>query len=208
MPVATDQREIYVSVDRRLGERLAAVDQLRPEQRSLRVGWLFVAGRTVEDGGRSRRVFHPLVTVPVRVKRLAGTRLVPAGDVEVSDLIADREARETLEHGVEMGGGALDGMTTVEVASSLLVRLSRLRQFARSAAAAAHLPASQLIPASGGPDDLMRREGLVIVAGTGVYAVHETGGTSRELPTHVGHRGRSTSRPPSTRCASTSTTLR
>lgn len=49
VPVATDQREIYVSIDRRLGERLAAVDQLRPAQRSLRVGWLFVAGRTVEE---------------------------------------------------------------------------------------------------------------------------------------------------------------
>ena len=179
VPVAPDQREIYVSIDRRLGERLAAVDQLRPAQRSLRVGWLFVAGGTVEDGGRSRRVFHPLVTVPVRVERLAGTRLVPEGDVEVSDLIADRRVRETLEHGVEMGGGALEGMATVDVASSLLARLSRLQQFAHSAAAAAHLPASQLVPVRGGPDDLMRREGLVIVAGTGVYAVHQTGGTSR-----------------------------
>jgi hypothetical protein len=178
--VATDQREIYVPIDRRLGERLAAVDQLRPAQRSLRVGWLFVTGRTVEDGGRSRRVFHPLVTVPVRVERLAGARLVPAGDVEVSDLIADRAARETLERGVELGGGALDGTTTtVEVAPALLARLGRLQKFARSAAAAAHLPATQLIPATGGPDDLMRQEGLVIVAGTGVYAVHETGGTSR-----------------------------
>lgn len=97
----------------------------------------------------------------------------------MSDLIADRAVRETLEQGVEMGGGALDGMATVEVASTLLARLGRLQQFARSAAGAAQLPASQLIPARGGPDDLMRREGLVIVAGTGVYAVHETGGSSR-----------------------------
>ena len=180
VPVAADQRDIYVPIDRRLGERLAAVDQLRPAQRSLRVGWLFVAGRTEDDDGRPRRVFHPLVTVPVRVERLAGTRLVPAGDVEISDLIADRAVREALEQGVELGGGALDGTATaVEVAPALLARLWRLQQFARSAAAAAHLPATQLIPATAGPEELMRRPGLVIVAGTGVYAVHETGGTSR-----------------------------
>ncbi len=56
-------------IDRKFGERLAAIDQLRAGQRPLRVGWLFVAGRSVGEEGRSRRVFHPLVTIPVRVVR-------------------------------------------------------------------------------------------------------------------------------------------
>jgi hypothetical protein len=63
---APDQGLREVPIDRRFGSRLAAVDQLRPTQRSLRAGWLFVAGRVVAGDGRSRRVFHPLVTVPVR----------------------------------------------------------------------------------------------------------------------------------------------
>lgn len=179
MHAATDHTERYVGLDRRLGERLAAVDQLRPAQRSLRVGWLFVAGRTLDGDGRARRVFHPLVTVPVRVDRLLGTNLVPAGDVQVSELIADQAVREELEQGVELGGGAFDGMTTSEVAPAFLIRLKRLQQFARSVATAAGLPATQLIPATGGPDEMMRHEGLVIAAGAGVYAIHETGGTSR-----------------------------
>jgi hypothetical protein len=168
-----------VTIGRKFGERLAAVDQVRPGQRSLRVGWLFVAGRTVGDDGRSWRVFHPLVTVPVRVDRLSGTHLVPAGDAEVSELVADRGAREELERGIEFGGGALEGLAEHSVPTALLTRLDRLQHFARSAATAAGLPAADVVPASEGPDRLMRNDGMVIVAGAAVYAIHETGGTSR-----------------------------
>lgn len=49
----------YADVERRFAEQLAAVDQLRPGQRSLRVGWLFVAGTMRTEDGRSRRCSIP-----------------------------------------------------------------------------------------------------------------------------------------------------
>ena len=165
-------------LDRQFAERLAAIDQIRPNQRSLRVGWLFVAGQTRSDDGRRQRVFHPLVTVPVRIERLFSD-VVPAGDTRASELIADRRKRWELEEAIELGGGALAAITDIGVPANLLSRLPRLRSFARAAAAAANLPATELVPASAGPDALMRSEGLVIVAGVGIYAVHETGGSSR-----------------------------
>ncbi|MBW3546572.1 MAG: ATP-binding protein [Actinobacteria bacterium] len=170
------------AVDRRFGERLAAVDQIRPERRSLRVGWLFVAGRVVTGEGRSRRVFHPLVTIPVRVERppaVGDARLVPAGDVEITELVDDSETREQLEMSLEVGGGALDGMTGVAVPAALLGRLHRLRGFAGDLASAAGLPTTEIVPVERGPDDLARSTQLVVVAGVGVYAVHETGGSGR-----------------------------
>ena len=165
-------------MDRDFAERLAAIDQIRPAQRSLRLGWLFVAGQTPAGEGRTHRVFHPLVTIPVRIERMT-SHVVPAGDAELSDLITDRALRRELERSIEFGGGALDGVTEVEIPTTLLARLPRLQGFARSAASAANLPARQLVPASAGPDALMRFKGLQIVAGAGIYAVHETGGTSR-----------------------------
>ena len=175
---ATEQRLGPEVMDRAFAERLAAIDQIRPTQRSLRLGWLFVAGQTSAGEGRPQRVFHPLVTVPVRIERIT-SYLLPAGDAELSDLITDRGLRRDLEAAIELGGGALDGLTEVEIPAGLLARLSRLQGFARSAAAAANLPARQLVPASAGPDALMRSKGLQVVAGAGIYAVHETGGTSR-----------------------------
>lgn len=165
-------------IDREFAERLAAIDQIRPTRRSLRLGWLFVAGQTPAGEGRPQRVFHPLVTIPVRIERIT-SHVVPAGDAELSDLIIDRARRRDLERSIEFGGGALDVIAQVEVPASLLARLPRLQGFARSAAAAANLPARQLVPASAGPDALMRSKGLQIVAGAGIYAVHEIGGTSR-----------------------------
>jgi hypothetical protein len=56
-------------IDRRIGERLAAVDRIRPDHQSVRVGWLFVAGRRPLPDGRMQRVLHPLLSAPVRVHR-------------------------------------------------------------------------------------------------------------------------------------------
>lgn len=171
-----------VGIDRSFGERLAAVDQVRPEQRSLRMGWLFVAGRAAGEDGRPRRVFHPLVTVPVRAVRppaLGSARLVPAGDVEISELVDDWDERSRLEAHLQLGGGALDGMRDVTIPAALLARLDGLQRFARATASAARLPASRVVPAGDGPEKLMRSEGLVIVAGVGVFATHDTGTASR-----------------------------
>ena len=184
-PLTDDTAARRVDVDRRFGERLAAVDQIRPGQRSLRVGWLFVAGRTATTDGpgppRRRRVFHPLVTVPVRVDRaiVGDAGLVPAGDVELTPLVEEPVARQDLESHIQLGGGALDGLGDSAVPEPLLGRLDRLTRFARSAAAAAGLDATRVIPAVAAPDALMRDDGLVIVAGAAVYAIHETGDSSR-----------------------------
>jgi len=63
------QVPVGISIERRFGERLAAIDRIRPgQQRSLRVGWLFVAGRRPLGDGRMQRVFHPLLSVAYRSK--------------------------------------------------------------------------------------------------------------------------------------------
>ncbi len=171
-----------VPIDRQFGERLAAVDQIRAERRSLRVGWLFVAGRTTTEEGKTRRVFHPLVTIPVRVQRppaLGKALLLPAGDAEISELVTDRDVRHELESHIEFGRGALGSVSSAEVPLALLPRLEHLQRYARSVADAAGLAANRMVSASDGPDGLMRSEGLVIVAGVGVYAISVVGESSR-----------------------------
>ncbi len=169
------------AVDREVAERLAAVDQIRPSYRSIRVGWLFVAGRLDTGDGATRRVFHPLVSAPVKPRRppIGGGRLVLDGDAEVSELITDRVERHRLERSVQTGGGSLLGSRSTEIPVAQLRRLGQLEKWARDAAAAAGLPTAGIVPATAGPDRLMDRHGLTIVAGLGVYADHETGTTSR-----------------------------
>ncbi|MDY7105350.1 MAG: AAA domain-containing protein [Actinomycetota bacterium] len=179
---APDQTIRVAALDRQFGERLAAVDQIRPGQRSIRVGWLFLAGRIDDGESRSRRVFLPLVSVPVRVERpmaFGDARLLPAGDVELTDLVTDLEARTRLESKIELGGGALAGTNDPAIPRALLNRLGSLRRFAQDAADAADLPTRRLIPATQNPDRLMRDDSLSIVAGVGVYAAHETATSSR-----------------------------
>jgi hypothetical protein len=171
-----------VTVERGFGERLAAVDQLRPGQRSIRVGWLFVAGRTQDAQGRARRVFLPLVSVPVRVERPAAfgdASLVLAGDVQVTERVADAEVRAQLESEIQLGGGALEDLRDPAIPVALLGRLGSLQRFAQQVADAAGLPARRFIPATESPDRLMKDDSLAIVAGVGIYASHDTGTTSR-----------------------------
>lgn len=171
-----------ISIERSFGERLAAIDRIRPgEQRSLRVGWLFVAGRRPLGDGRMQRVFHPLVTVPVRVvvpPMLGSTGLHAAGDVEVTSLVTDPHRRHQLEASYEVGGGALDTVQRTEIDEVLLRRLDRLRAFAVEASEAAGFEVSGLEPVSAGPDKLLRRKVLTVVAGLGVYTAQDVGGHS------------------------------
>ena len=170
-----------VTMDRGEGERLAAIDRIRPEQRSLRVGWLFVAGRRPVGGGRSQRVFHPLLSVPVRIvlpPLLGQAQVVPAGDVSVTDLVTDQALRRRLEAGCELGGGALDAIDDVTIPPGLLERLERLRTFAVTAAGAAGFEARVLRRATAGPEDLLRSDGLCVVAGVGIFTATEIGGLS------------------------------
>ena len=171
-----------VQIDRKFAERLAAVDQIRPNQHSLRAGWLFVAGRADEEQAAGRRVLHPLVTVPVRVRvgsPLTPATLVPAGDVSLTPRITDPDRRAALYRQMEFGGGALSDLTTPVVPGPLLARLGRLQRFGLAAAQAAGFPSNQVVPAGDGPDLTMRRETLAVLAGVAIYAVHETHGLSR-----------------------------
>jgi hypothetical protein len=180
--LGSGHQDNHAIVDSAFGNRLAAVDQVRIGQRSLRAGWLFVAGRMPGTDGRPHRVFQPLVTVPVRVRRhnaFGGASLVPAGDAELTELITDREVRFTLERDIPIGGGALEGVRDTAIPSALITRLDTLAGFARAAAAAAGLPATHVVPAQMSPDALMRTEPLVIVAGVGVYAIQAVVPTGR-----------------------------
>ena len=172
-----------IPLDRRLADELWAVDEIRPEERNLRLGFLFLAGRTTDAEGKARRILRPLVTMPVRVQRasaLTGAKLVAAGDAEVTDLISDRAVANRFEADLHFGGGAFDTLDDVAVPPALLGRLPRLHQFAEELAAAAGYPVARVVGATKGPEQLLRTAtDLAVVAGAAVYVTHETGGTSR-----------------------------
>ena len=78
-------------------DRLAALDALHREERILRRGWGFIAGRAELDGAQ-RKVRVPLLSQPVRLVRgLTGYRIVPAGDIEITGLLEDRELAAAME---------------------------------------------------------------------------------------------------------------
>lgn len=78
-------------------DRLAALDALHRDERILRRGWGFVAGRT-EIEGTPRKVRVPLVSQPVRLDRnIGGYRIVPAGDLGITPLIEDRDLAAVME---------------------------------------------------------------------------------------------------------------
>jgi hypothetical protein len=172
-------------IDADFGERLAAVDELRLEQRSLRVGWLFVAGRAPDGRGGTQSVFQPLVTIPVAAQRtMFRTRLVPVGDAELTPLITDSETRLRLEEHMEFGSGALLG-DSVTVDDVLLQRLWRLREFAIDAGRAAGFDVNGIVSVTGGPDAMAGAREPRVVAGVAVYALHDAGGLSRAATLHA-----------------------
>lgn len=161
------------SIDRSFASYLAKFDRLNGE-RSLRIGWLFVAG-TLEGPDRKRtKVFWPLVSRSVRIvlPELVGPAGVnPVGDTEITTRITDRDQRHLLEEEMQFGGGALDDVRTEAVYEGLLARLTRLTDFAYRSAHAAGAPVLRgLVPADAAPEAFTRRDKLVVVAGVGVYA--------------------------------------
>ena len=85
-------------------DRLAALDALHRDERILRRGLAFVVGAADLDGGR-RRVRLPLLAQPVRLERARrGYRVVPAGDLELTALIEDRELAARLEAAPGLAG--------------------------------------------------------------------------------------------------------
>ncbi len=98
----------------------------------LRLGWIWIVGHT-DDGP----VRFPLVSMPVRCSP-DWVNLLPAGDAEVSAVVADPAARVALEP-VEIGGGGL-AASDASIDPALLARLPRLSAWAAGAAAAAGFP--------------------------------------------------------------------
>ncbi|GAB7037405.1 MULTISPECIES: AAA domain-containing protein [Catenuloplanes] len=87
----------------RVGDRFAGLDALHREERVLRRGLGWVLGST-EIGGVRRRVRVPLVSQPVRVERGLRGRLLPAGDLEITPLLADRGLAARFEEASGLGG--------------------------------------------------------------------------------------------------------
>lgn len=87
----------------RVGDRFAGLDALHREERVLRRGWGWVLGRA-EIGGTLRRVRVPLVSQPVRIERGLRNRLLPAGDLEITPLLADRALAARFEEASGLGG--------------------------------------------------------------------------------------------------------
>src|SRR5690349_17598546 len=78
-------------------ERRAALDALHREERILHRGWGFLAG-SVEIEGKPRKIRLPLLSQPVHHDRsLLAYKVVPAGDMQVTPLVADRELAAALE---------------------------------------------------------------------------------------------------------------
>ncbi|MCP3786539.1 AAA domain-containing protein [Micromonospora sp. A3M-1-15] len=85
-------------------DRLAALDALHRDERILRRGLAFVVGGADLDGAR-RRVRVPLLAQPVRLDRTRrGYRIVPAGDLELTSLIEDRDLAARLEAAPGLAG--------------------------------------------------------------------------------------------------------
>ncbi|MFF5080485.1 AAA domain-containing protein [Actinoplanes sp. NPDC000266] len=77
--------------------RLAALGALHKEERPLRVGWGFLAGKAEVDG-KLTKIRVPLLSQPVQLVRgIVGYTVAPAGDLEITPLIADRELAAALE---------------------------------------------------------------------------------------------------------------
>ncbi|MFV0258835.1 MAG: AAA domain-containing protein [Acidimicrobiales bacterium] len=156
-------------IDWSTARRLATVDLVRMGPRTLRVGWLFVAGTF-----RGRSWFTPLVSVPVRagVPPLRGAGLLTvAGDTELTPLVPDPADRVGFEARVPWGDGSLDPIRTVEIPPAVLAGLGPVTTFARSVTEACRLPVAEVTAATASADTYGSSPHRRIVAGVAVYAV-------------------------------------
>jgi len=170
-----------VTIERDLGEQLAVIDQLRVGEHTLRVGWLFVAGRVKDADGRTARVFQPLLTRPMRIVPDPDRRrsvVQPAGDVAAHPAIGRGPARDRFETEVHTGGEDLASRDEVAIAPAVLASMTTLTGYAQRLATAAGFAVSGCVAAGEGPEALMRRDDLVVVVGSAIYAARPTSGTT------------------------------
>ncbi|MET7419137.1 AAA family ATPase [Dactylosporangium sp. NPDC005555] len=87
-------------------DRLAALDALHRDERILRRGWAWLLGVADIDGA-IRKLRLPLIAEPVRLERTGrGYRVVPAGDLELTPLVTDRDLAAVLESAPGLGTAA------------------------------------------------------------------------------------------------------
>ncbi|MGY6502487.1 MAG: DEAD/DEAH box helicase [Acidimicrobiales bacterium] len=162
-------------------QALATHDALHRHEQRLREGWVFVVGRTTIDGER-REVCLPILSAPVRLDRPNAVAewamgrndpQMPAiewvrrqGDPEITSLVADPDQRADLEARAQFGGGGLD-----QALAEHLHRFPQLTSWIREVCAAADLRVSDVVSPSVDVLALRRRDDLVAVVGTGIYAV-------------------------------------
>ncbi len=140
-------------------ERLAAMDALRRDERILRRGWGVLAGSITVDGA-TRKVRLPLASEPVRLERArGGYKVVPAGDLEITPLVADRGLAAQLEQAPGIG-------------TSAWLYAPGTRAWFETVAGATGLPA-----ADPGPDDLapprLPKDGLVLYRRAVLYPARD-----------------------------------
>ena len=141
-------------------DRLAAMDALRRDERIVRRGWGFLAGTVTVDGA-TRRVRVPLASEPVRLERArGGYRVVPAGDLELTPLIADRAVAARLEQAPGIGtAGWLSAPGT--------------RAWFETVAAATGLPAATVPDDDDGRTPRPPKEGLFLYARAVLYPARD-----------------------------------
>jgi hypothetical protein len=136
-------------------ERLTALDALHKEERVLRRGWAWVLGSAEIEGVR-RKVRLPLLVQPVRIERGLRSRIVPAGDLELTPLVADRSVAAALE--AAPGLGSAGWLTTTGTTAWIT-----------AAAQAAGLPIARLIERT----DKAPAEDLVGCAAAALFIVRD-----------------------------------
>lgn len=154
--------------------RLASIDALHANDRLLREGWVFLAGRATIDG-KEVRICTPLLWQPVRVRRQAfgrqGFTLSAAGDVHLTSLVDDPRRAAHLETQAEFGRGAF--AQGEDATTALVQRLPRLHGWIKEVVAAAGFDPPRLLGAEADPMAHRDDERLVAVVGTGVFVSRE-----------------------------------
>ena len=127
-----------------------------------------MCGRARIDG-EDQTLCTPLLNQPVRLaRRLGSLTLTPAGDRQLTPLVASSGAAAHLEAEAEFGGGAL--FDTTNASDALIGRLSRLRRWIDDVVGAAGLPPPKVLGPDETPLAYRDHDDLVAVVGTGLFA--------------------------------------
>ncbi|GAA4917443.1 AAA domain-containing protein [Stackebrandtia albiflava] len=163
--------------------RLASLDELHRHERLLRHGWGVVVGDTTVDG-RRRPVMLPLVTRPVRLRRIGHRyRVEEAGDVTVHPSVTDQATVDTLEAVFHSPAGAPGGDALLTAARATGLPVARVAdgpvEDALVVVPHAIVFLARHADRVGVADDLRRWATVPGVAETALGAVHRTAATEQ-----------------------------